>query len=124
MGVRRFRQSRRRLSLSKERPCTGSNVSAGTWEEARKRHRDTPVNLKCRRVTCSLRRQAVKKTRRREAREMEYFKSSLKSVLGTAPAGTQPTGADTVSGTDRQLRSSRALGYFPTAFWINAACLR
>lgn len=28
---------------------------------------------------------------------MEYFKSSLKSVLGTAPAGTQPTGADTVS---------------------------
>jgi len=29
---------------------------------------------------------------------MEYFKSSLKSVLGTAPAGTQPTGADTVSG--------------------------
>lgn len=28
---------------------------------------------------------------------MEYFKSSLKSVLGTTPAGTQPTGADTVS---------------------------
>lgn len=28
---------------------------------------------------------------------MEYFKSSLKSVLGTVPAGTQPTGADTVS---------------------------
>jgi len=29
---------------------------------------------------------------------MEYFKSSLKSVLGTAPVGMQPTGADTVSG--------------------------
>ncbi|XP_039305505.1 general vesicular transport factor p115 isoform X1 [Solenopsis invicta] len=28
---------------------------------------------------------------------MEYFKSSLKSVLGTAPAGTQPTGAETNS---------------------------
>lgn len=28
---------------------------------------------------------------------MEYFKSSIKSVLGTPPAGTQPTGADAVS---------------------------
>jgi len=32
---------------------------------------------------------------------MEYFKSSLKSVLGTAPAGTQSTGADTVSGINK-----------------------
>lgn len=28
---------------------------------------------------------------------MEYFKSGLKTVLGTPPAGNQPTGAETVN---------------------------
>ncbi|KAL6264632.1 hypothetical protein P5V15_004733 [Pogonomyrmex californicus] len=40
---------------------------------------------------------------------MEYFKSSLKSVLGTAPAGTQPTGADTVERLVDRLQSSTLL---------------
>ncbi|XP_077267281.1 general vesicular transport factor p115 [Temnothorax americanus] len=40
---------------------------------------------------------------------MEYFKSSLKSVLGTAPAGTQPTGADTVEKLVDRLQSSTLL---------------
>jgi len=51
------------------------------------------LDLKCQRVTCSLHRQ---KARRERESKMEYFKSSLKSVLGTAGNG-QPTGADTVS---------------------------
>ncbi|EZA48848.1 hypothetical protein DMN91_004882 [Ooceraea biroi] len=40
---------------------------------------------------------------------MEYFKSGLKSVLGTAPAGTQPTGADTVEKLVDRLQSSTLL---------------
>ncbi|XP_028050343.1 general vesicular transport factor p115 [Monomorium pharaonis] len=40
---------------------------------------------------------------------MEYFKSSLKSVLGTAPAGTQPTGAETVEKLVDRLQSSTLL---------------
>ncbi|XP_011702750.1 PREDICTED: general vesicular transport factor p115 isoform X2 [Wasmannia auropunctata] len=40
---------------------------------------------------------------------MEYFKSSLKSVLGTPPAGTQPTGADTVERLVDRLQSSTLL---------------
>ncbi|EFN89919.1 general vesicular transport factor p115 [Harpegnathos saltator] len=40
---------------------------------------------------------------------MEYFKSSLKSVLGTAPAGTQTTGADTVEKLVDRLQSSTLL---------------
>ncbi|XP_020295207.1 general vesicular transport factor p115 [Pseudomyrmex gracilis] len=40
---------------------------------------------------------------------MEYFKSSLKSVLGTIPAGTQPTGADTVEKLVDRLQSSTLL---------------
>ncbi|XP_029663429.1 general vesicular transport factor p115 [Formica exsecta] len=40
---------------------------------------------------------------------MEYFKSSLKSVLGTVPAGTQPTGADTVERLVDRLQSSTLL---------------
>lgn len=50
---------------------------------------------------------------------MEYFKSSLKSVLGTAPAGTQPTGADTVSRETIMFYFSHVEGYF-SMFWINA----
>ncbi|XP_018361248.1 PREDICTED: general vesicular transport factor p115 isoform X1 [Trachymyrmex cornetzi] len=40
---------------------------------------------------------------------MEYFKSSLKSVLGTAPTGTQSTGADTVERLVDRLQSSSLL---------------
>ncbi|KAG7197748.1 hypothetical protein KM043_001572 [Ampulex compressa] len=40
---------------------------------------------------------------------MEYFKSSIKSVLGTSPAGNQPTGAETVERLVDRLQSSTLL---------------
>ncbi|XP_012271153.1 general vesicular transport factor p115 [Orussus abietinus] len=40
---------------------------------------------------------------------MEYFKSSLKSVLGAPPPGNQPTGADTVERLVDRLQSSTLL---------------
>lgn len=40
---------------------------------------------------------------------MEYFKSSLKSVLGATPSGNQPTGAETVERLVDRLQSSTLL---------------